>query len=126
MVGLPSVAEAIQPVRASIDVISTTDHQRTEWGEKSDYWSLYNDMLHKIGAIKTSDEYSQDEMKWYGYSRVYNATIISSPYGWTLSDDGFDVIFTSSAIDASIYLEGEQFLFSQMLHLYHIPFLQEE
>jgi hypothetical protein len=126
MIGLPSVAEAIQPVRASIDIINEPDHQRNEWGEKNDYWTLYNDLLHKIGAIKTSDEYSQDEMKWYGYARVYNATIISSPYGWTLSPDEIDVIFTSSALDSSIYLQGEQFMFSQMLHLYNIPYYVEE
>lgn len=123
--GQPSVAEAIQVVRASTKVISEVDNSRDETGGKISYWQLANDSYYKIGAVKTANDYSLDSTKWSGYYRVYNAGLITDPYGWVLFTDKVELIFTSSALEDNHLLKDDQYLYSPMLHFYEIDIIRE-
>ena len=118
--GLPAVAEAVQIVYAKSKVLTEVDNTREEI-----YWNLINNKYYKIGAIKTSDDYSTDEKKWEGYYRVYNGCMIADQYGWVENPTKAEILFTSSALDTSKYLSGDQYKFSQMIHYYSVEVRKE-
>jgi hypothetical protein len=124
VVGLPNIAEAVQVVYAPVSILTEVNHTRPEWEENKVSWNLINELYYKIGTIKTSDELSDNPDKWMGYGRVFTGTIISNPYGWILSNEVVELIVTSSALDSSPHLTGEQYLFSQMLHYYEVPIVK--
>lgn len=118
--GLPACAEAVQIVYAKSKVLTEVDNTRD-----GIYWNLINDKYYKIGAIKTSDDYSTDEKKWEGYYRVYNGCMIANQYGWVENPEKVEILFTSSALDTSKYLTGDQYKFSQMIHYYSVNVRKE-
>ena len=118
--GQPAVAEAVQIVYAPSRVLTSIDYT----GEEV-FWHLINDRFYKIGAIKTTDDYSPDEMKWSGYYRVYNGCMIADQYGNVQNPDKVEILFTSSALSTSKYLTGEQYKFSQMIHYYSVDVEKE-
>ena len=118
--GEPQVAEAVQIVYSNSSALTETNIPRDY-----EYWKLINEKFYKIGAIKTSDDYSTDEMKWSGYYRVYNATVISDQYGWLSSPTKVEILFTSSALNTSKYLTGDEYKYSQMVHYYSVDIVIE-
>ena len=119
--GQPAVAEAVQIVYAKSNVLTSIDYTR----EKV-FWNLINEKFYKIGAIKTSNDYSPDEMRWSGYYRVYNGCTIADQYGWVQNPEKVEILFTSSALSTSKYLTGEEYKFSQMIHYYSVDVNKEQ
>lgn len=117
----PEKSEGIQVLRAPVEVINQIDI-----AQKSDtVWQFYNRNYQNISGIMTSDDYSDDPTRWNGYQRVYNASIVSDEYGWLISPNDVEVLFTSSATSGTLGLEENQYLFSQMIHSFNLPNLME-
>jgi hypothetical protein len=117
----PKVAEGIQILRAPVEVINQINIAQ----KKEFVWHFYNRNYQNITGIMTSDDYSDDPTKWNGYQRVYNASIVSDEYGWLISPDNIEVLFTSSATSGTLGLEENQYLFSQMIHSFNLANLME-
>ena len=124
--GLPSVAAAVQMVRAPEAVVYTVDTDRPETeGAFRTWWTLCDANQMRIGAVQTADDMSEDETKWNGYSRVYSGTVITDEYGWVLENDGADLLLTTSATDEDETLGENEYLFSQMIHEFRVEINRE-
>lgn len=123
--GQPSVASAVQLVYAKSKAFSEVNYEYDQ-DKVEPVWNLVNQKYSKIGAIKTADEYSDNEMKWSGYYRVYNGCVISNAYGWLDNTNKIEILFTSNALDNSKYLKDDEYKYSSMIHYYAVDFIKEE
>jgi len=123
--GMPAVAEAVQVVYANISRAYYEVNYGDQKTGEANVWSLVSTKANKIGAVRTAADDYNDIKKSSGYYRVYNASLFADEYGWIDNPDTLEFIFTSSAVNNSQYLKGEEYKYSQMLHYYSVPFTRD-
>lgn len=117
----PEKTEGIQLLTAPIEVINQIDVAQ----KKDIVWQFYNRNIQNISGIMTSDDYSDDPTRWNGYELVYSASVVTDEYGWLISPNNVEILFTSSATSGSLMLQENQYLFSQMIHSFEVEKLLE-
>lgn len=117
--GLPSVSEAVQIVTCKGSEMFRVD-SNTAGTTPEKVWSLYNGARRRISAIHTAIDDLEDMSRSNGYKRIYNGCIASDVYGYALSTRNVEIYFTSSAVSGDEGLVGNEYLFSPMIHEYHL------
>ena len=117
--GLPSVAEAVQTVEADADEIYKVYDNLPGTVPAEGVWKLYNSRQRRISAIHTGVD-DADTSRGNGYKRIYNGCVVSDQYGHSVSSREIQIYFTSSAVSGDDGLEGNEYVFTPMIHEYTI------
>ncbi len=110
----PIVADEVQTLRSSMDILDTIEQGVRPSGETPRVW--WSSVGDKIDGDATAD---LENNLIFGYTRIFSPCIVSSEYGYLLEYGTFEVMFTTQANDSDERLPSDHadaYKYSQMIH----------